>query len=252
MRIARGCKAALIAAALALTVPMPANSYELEPIIVQLAPSGSGAVHTMTIANTHDVPIAIEISVYRRFQKPDGTETREIEDDDVLVTPPQMVIAPGSSQSFKVRWIGRPDIVEEQTYRIVTEQLPIRLREESRDDFSAKVSMRYRYEAALYIMPAKRDPQYRLLSARPVEDAGARFVEVDIASEGNMRAILQQPRLTLTANGSRSVIEGETAGELEGLNILAGNHRIVRLPWPQDLPFGEVEASLDARLLVLQ
>lgn len=234
------------------SLPPAANAYELEPIVVQLAPSGSASVNSMTVTNTHDVPIAIEVTVYSRTQKPDGSEDRVVENNDILVTPPQMVIAPGSSQSFKVRWIGEPDVSQERTYRIVTEQLPIRIADEKRDDFSAQVSMRYRYEAALYIVPSDRKPAYRLLDARAVEDAGGRFLELDIGSEGNMRAILQQPRVTVNAGGASTVIEGEAASELEGLNILAGNHRIVRLPWPDGVPYGDVQATLDARLLVLQ
>lgn len=229
-----------------------AFAYELEPIVVQLASSGNGSVQSMAITNTHDVPIAIEVSVYRRSQKPDGSEDRAEELDDVLVSPPQMVIAPGASQSFKVRYVGSPDVTQELTYRVVTEQLPISLREERRNDFSAKVSMRYRYEAALYIVPSKREPVFRLLSAEPISDDTGKYVQLDIASEGNMRAILQQPSLTLSAGGASAVLTGESVKELEGLNILAGNHRIVRLPWPESLPFGPVEGALDAQLLILQ
>ena len=242
----------IAALSLLCLTPGVANSYELEPIVVQLTPSGAGAAQSLTITNTHDVPIAIEVKAYRRTQKPDGSEDREIEDNDILITPPQMVIAPGASQSFKVRWIGAPDVTQEQSYRIVTEQLPINLSQARRGDFSAKVSMRYRYEAALYIVPSKASASYRVLSAAPKEEGGNRWLELDIASEGNARAILQEPTLALSAGGTTVSLQGDTVKTLDGLNILAGNHRIVRLPWPSELPFGPVEAKLDARLLRLQ
>lgn len=230
----------------------PAQSYELEPIVIQLSAAGGGTVKTGTITNTHQEPIAIEIQIFQREQHPDGTETRTAEEDDIIVSPPQMVIPPGSSQSFKVRYIGDPAVTREKTYRLITEQLPIRLREEASGDVRATVSMKYRYEAALYVMPPERKPSYRLLGARPVEDEGKRFVELDIASEGNMRAILQQPEVILSTAEGEATLAGEAAQPLDGLNILAGNHRIVRLPWPEDLPFGDVEAALNARLLILQ
>lgn len=243
---------AILALLLACTVPGLVHAYELEPIVVQLAPAGNGSVQSMTVTNTHDVPIAIEVAVYRREQNVDGTEEREEELEDILLTPPQMVIAPGASQTFKVRYVGPQDIQRERTYRVVTEQLPIRLKEEHRDDFSAQVSMRYRYEAALYVVPPQREPAFRLLDAKPVEANGERFLDLDIASEGNMRAILQDPRLTLEGASGSTTLSGEEIGALEGLNILAGNHRQVRLPWPESVPFGEVETSLEARLLILQ
>lgn len=241
-----------LALLLACMVPSVVHAYELEPIVVQLAPSGNGSVQSMTITNTHEVPIAIEVAVYRREQKVDGSEEREEELDDILLTPPQMVIAPGSSQTFKVRYVGPQDVQRERTYRVVTEQLPIRLKKEERGDLSAQVSMRYRYEAALYVVPPQRKPAFRLLDANPIETDGERFLELDIASEGNMRAILQSPRLTVSGGGSTATLSGEELGPLEGLNILAGNHRQIRVSWPESIPFGEVEASLDARLLILQ
>jgi len=243
---------AILALVLAFAAPVAAHAYELEPIVVQLTPSGNGSVQSMTVTNTHDVPIAIEVAVYRREQNVDGSEVREEELEEILLTPPQMVIAPGSSQSFKVRYVGPQDVQRERTYRIITEQLPISLKKEQREDFSAQVSMRYRYEAALYVVPPQREPSFRLLESRPVEENGERFLELDIASEGNMRAILQEPRLTLTHAGGTTTLSGDDIGMLEGLNILAGNHRLVRLPWPESVPFGQLETSLDARLLVLQ
>lgn len=233
--------------------PTQAGAYELSPIVIQLSPAGGGSVQSMVITNTHEVPIAIQVEAHRREQLPDGTEQREIEEEDLLITPPQMVIAPGSSQSFNVRWVGPPDIQTEQAYRIITEQVPIVIDREQRNDFTAQVSMQYRYEAALYVVPSGAQPLARVVGARPVSESGNQWLELDIASEGKTRAILQEPSLAVSAPGGGEVnLTGEAVAALDGLNILAGNHRIVRLPWPEGVPVGDVQVRLDSRLLVLR
>ena len=48
-----------------------------------------------------------------------------------------------------------------------------------------------------------------------------------------------------TVNGEAKVsLSGERVGALNNLNILAGSLRVVRLPWPKELPQGEVTVKL--------
>jgi fimbrial chaperone protein len=232
---------------LALFFSSPAHSYDLKPIVIQLAPSGAGAAQSVVITNTHTQPIAIEVRTFKREQNPDGTDSLTAEDDDLLVTPPQMVIAPKSSQSFKVRWVGDPLPEQELAYRLVTTQLPIKFKQEETSDVSINVNMTYRYEAALYIVPPQSKPSARLISVAPItDDAGKTWLEARIVSEGTRRAILDQASLIITSeNGGPPVtMIGESTASLANLNILVGNERIVRLPWPDAIPIGPVKGEL--------
>jgi P pilus assembly chaperone PapD len=79
-------------------LPPRASAYDLQPIVIQLASSGPGSSGTVVITNSHDEPIAIEARAYRRSQRPDGTDDLTPEDEDIIITPPQMVIAPAPAR----------------------------------------------------------------------------------------------------------------------------------------------------------
>ncbi|WP_339689287.1 fimbria/pilus periplasmic chaperone [uncultured Parasphingorhabdus sp.] len=237
----------LLLSLVALFFPSPAHSYDLKPIVIQLAPSGAGAAQSVVITNTHTQPIAIEVRTFKRAQNPDGTDSLTAEDDDLLVTPPQMVIGPKSSQSFKVRWVGDARPEQELAYRLVTTQLPIKFKQEETSDVSMNVNMTYRYEAALYIVPPQSTPSARLVSVAPFTDnEGKNWLEAKIVSEGTRRAILDKASLVITPkNGGAPVtMTGERTALLVNLNILVGNERIVRLPWPDEIPLGPVTGEL--------
>ncbi len=239
----------------ALVAPVgPARSYDLQPIVLQLSPSGAGSSQTMVVTNTHEVPIAIEVHAFRRTQLPSGEDQLTPEDQDLLIYPPQMVIPPQASQSFKVQWVGDPTIDSERAYRIVTEQLPIKFEKKVEGERTADLTVRYRYEAALYIVPKGATPSARLVSVERVTgDDGAPLLELTIASEGTLRAILDQPTLDLAgASGGTVSLTGEAIKPLEGLNILPGVSRKVRIPAPADLTAGPVTGSLQTKYVVLQ
>ncbi|MXP42126.1 fimbria/pilus periplasmic chaperone [Altererythrobacter soli] len=242
-----------VPAALLAATPTAAPGYDLRPIVIQLAPSGAGASDTVVITNSHAVPIAIEVRAYQRSQNPDGTDRRIPEDNDIIITPPQMVIAPGASQSIRLRWIGESNPERELAFRIVTEQLPIALGPKRAGEAVANLSLAYRYEAALYVVPPASKPAARISRAAPVEADGKRWLELDIASEGTRRAILDQPSVAVTPqSGQPAVLEGAAVAPLAALNILSGAYRTVRLPWPEGVAFGPVEAELHTGYMVFQ
>lgn len=244
-----------IAAVLSSAVLAPrASAYDLQPIVIQLAPSGAGSSGTVVITNSHDEPIAIEVRAYRRSQNPDGTDERTPENENIIITPPQMVVAPGASQAVRLRWIGDSNPERELAFRIVTEQLPIALGPRQTGEAMANLSLAYRYEAALYVVSPGATPAARITRAAPIEaEDGTRWIELDIASEGTRRAILDQPSLVIAPqSGEPTILDGDVVASLVGLNILSGGYRTVRLPWPAALPFGPIEAELRTDYMVFQ
>lgn len=208
----------------------------------------------LTLTNTHEVPIAIEVKAFRREQQPDGTDVLVPEDQDLIIYPPQMVIPAQQSQTFKVQWAGEANPGSELAYRIVTEQLPIKFETPEVDGRRADVTMKYRYEAALYIMPPGATPLAELVSATAVAAGdGTRQIELRIASKGTRRAILDGPSLVLSpASGSPITLSGADLTPLVGLNILPGVERVVRIPAPDGIADGPVPAQLQTRYIQLQ
>lgn len=237
------------------TACTPAWAYDLKPIVIQLAPSGGGASQMIMVTNTEDAPIAIEAKTFQRTQSRDGTEMLEPENEDIILAPPQMIIPPKTSQTFKVQWIGNPRPDKELAFRLITEQLQIELPEApTTTQKTADVRLQYRYEAALYITPAKSAPALTVDGAELVkDDKGAPMLKLSLTNGGTRRAIPDKPELTLTpgVGGNAVTLSGDQLNALAGKNILAGESRDILMPWPEALPQGPVTASLKTSFIVL-
>lgn len=245
----------LLSLAIILSTPIfypKASAYEFSPIVAQFTAQGSGSTRTFVVRNNHSEPIALQIEVFRRTSDALGNEQREPEYDDFIVTPPQLVLAPGRSQSIRARWVGgdAPDI--EQSYRFVVTQLPIKYkREDVGNARMADVKMGFRYEAAIYVLPTKGSPSAEIIhSEAATSTEGQRVLRLTVQSTGTRRAILQNPVVTVTSSGQSVELSGEDVFGLDDRNIIAGSKAVIDLPWPEELPVGPITASLKTRYFI--
>ncbi len=230
-----------------------AAAFELSPIVVQLEPRGPGAARNFVVNNTQSDPIALLIEVYARSASDYGEEIRTPDYDSFVITPPQLVVEPSTSQAIRVQWIGPPDIERELAFRVIVRQLPIRfLSENQGGDFQADVAVAYRYEAAVYVAPPQSKPSAELVSSEPaIDEFGRPVLRLTIASKGSMRAILDQPRLQITsASGGSVELTGERVDTLQMKNILSGTQAVIDVPWPDEVEFGPVSVTLNTRYFV--
>jgi len=80
----------------------------------------------IVIVNTLGEDRAVEISAYARTQNEKGQEKR-IPSKDFFIIPRQTKILAGQNQTVKIIWQGSKDLLKEQAYRLIVEQLPIDL-----------------------------------------------------------------------------------------------------------------------------
>ena len=225
-----------------------ASAFEFSPIVAQFEPAGPGSARTFTVQNNQPDTIALQIEVYARSADEAGRETRIPDYDNFIITPPQLVLTPGAGRSVRAQWIGDPAPQSEQAFRIIVSQIPIHFSEDApASDTNASVAIAYRYEVAAYVAPAGAEPEISLLSAEPVSDAqGVAALRLTLRNSGTMRAILSDPVLSLkAAGGEELVLRKERLGPLEMKNVLSGTQAVIDLPWPEELPFGPVTATLE-------
>lgn len=136
-------------------VAMPINvlAFELFPMVQFSDDSGSRATTFFKVTNTSLVPLPIEVTAVKRHVVFNNEETLN-ETDDLLVFPPQVLIAPGKSQSIKVQYIGNVKQSAE-SYRVIVSQLPLKS-----DSDSDSVQMLFRIGALLFVSPPKVQEQY--------------------------------------------------------------------------------------------
>lgn len=222
-------------------------AYEFAPIVAELAPKGPGSVKTFVARNTNQDAVALQVEVFRRTADENGEEVQEAEYDDFIVSPPQMVLAPGQSQAVRVRWIGTSDIRTEQAYRIVVKQLPINYSKLNDGDKSVTLSIGYEYQVALYVVPAKAKPSAVIKDAVQAQGPnGENLLRLTIQSTGTTRAILEEPRISVSSStGETITLSDEQVEPLKMKNIIAGSQSVVDLPWPSGLTSGPIKAELN-------
>ncbi|MCB8750779.1 fimbrial biogenesis chaperone [Planktothrix agardhii] len=225
----------------------PALAFKLEPISRVFEPAGAGATQSYEVINDSAEQIAVELSMAERKISLEGQETTESADDDFLVYPSQIVLPPQGVQSVRVTWLGNPNPEKELAYRIIAEQLPINLNnpEESQaETTSGAVKVMFRYIGSVYIRPKNAESKVVLngITHEKGTDGNDRLV-ITFDNQGTRRAVLSELNLNLTSQGSQLTLKPE---QLEGVNngvILAGNQRRFSIPWPQQLPIGEVTGT---------
>lgn len=225
----------------------PALAFKLDPISRVFEPAGAGATQSYQVINDSAEQIAVELSMAERKISLEGQETTESADDDFLVYPSQIVLPPQGVQSVRVTWLGNPNPEKELAYRIIAEQLPINLNnpEESQaETTSGGVKVMFRYMGSVYIRPKNAESKVVLngITHEKGTDGNDRLV-ITFDNQGTRRAVLSELNLNLTSQGSQLTLKPE---QLEGVNngvILAGNQRRFSIPWPQQLPIGEVTGT---------
>ena len=102
-----------------------AIAYEVEPmrIILDL---GSGRTSTIiTINNTRDSDLPVEIVMKRRIVHPDGTQEFLPAEDDFSVFPPQALVPAGQSQAVRISYIGDPDLEDSAAFIAEVQEVPV-------------------------------------------------------------------------------------------------------------------------------
>ena len=230
---------------------MPASVYALNlvPMSANLASSGRGSTAVFVVDNSGGKPIAVEMQIFGRSMTEEGKDILIEVDDDFVIYPSQMVIMPGESQSVRLRWIGLNDIVHEQAYRFVAEQLPIDLDEEVIDGASLKVL--FRYVASVYVLPKRRLEADVKITDAYIEEGEVNQLIFIAKNEGTKHSILRNARLTLKSSASNTLRDGSTfelnSEQLPGLtsaNILAGHSRKFTLPAPAGSQAGALDVEL--------
>ena len=226
----------------------PVLAFKLEPISRVFEPAGTGATQSYQVINDTSEQIAVEISMAQRKMSLEGKETTEKADDDFLVYPSQIVLPPGGVQSVRVTWLGTPNPAKELAYRIIAEQLPINLKKPEPSDpqaITGAVKVVFRYLGSVYIRP--KNAQSKVVISNVSQEKGtdgSDKLAITFDNQGTRRAILSELNLNLISQqGTQINLKPE---ELEGVNntvILAGNQRRFLMPWPKQLPVGQVTAK---------
>ena len=108
------------AVTLASASSLSAASLRITPVILELTAQGrSGAI---SVTNTSDEPVTLQIRVFRWTQK-DGQDEL-VETNDVIASPPMAGINPGETYTLRVLRVSSAPLVGEEAYRLILDEIP--------------------------------------------------------------------------------------------------------------------------------
>jgi fimbrial chaperone protein len=110
-------------------LPSLAAAMTVQPVIVDLSPSGRKGTALVSVENTSSDPLPVELRIAEAVLDTNGISVSATPSEDLLIFPPQAIIAPGATQSFRVQYIGEPEMARSRHYYVTVAQLPVQLPE---------------------------------------------------------------------------------------------------------------------------
>jgi fimbrial chaperone protein len=235
----------IMALGLVMWLPTSAMAYKFSPMSQVFAPSGAGAAKTFDITNDGPDRVALSISLTTLERDVDYLETNRNADDRFFIYPTQVLLAPGGHQSVRVIWIGEPNPKSELAYRLVVEELLIA--NQGNTKASSAGHIRTNSRATLYVRPSTATPTVALQSVSYVKSevkGSLGSLAITVQNTGTAAGILTNCLSTASVGETSVALSPESLGLMQYGRILAGDKRRFLVPWPADLPLGNVKLSL--------
>lgn len=226
-------------------------AFDVTPISVTLGTNGPSAVGMISVSNSSDAKIPVQISIIPRNPDINGKENHkdapEIKEDLFKVVPKQLVLAPNEKRTVQIVWKGPAAQTEEQSFRFIAEELPFDVEDPNKTYTTAvgAVKIASKYIGSIYVAPAGVAPKV-IMTGKPSEDS--KSLILDIENKGSAHYILQKMKISLQSAKNDSLkaeIKGDQIKLLVNQNVLARKTRRFSLPWPNGLPIGPLKVTFE-------
>lgn len=156
---------ALLAVALTLVgvLTTVALAMTVQPVIVDMKPSGRGMSATVAVQNTFTTPLPVGIAIQSLEFDEKGVKPTGKDPGDLLVYPVQALIPPGQTQTFRVQWAGDPQLAQSKHYYVTVAQLPVKLPEGQ-----SAIQILYNFQVLVNVAASDAKARLAIVSAAPV------------------------------------------------------------------------------------
>jgi P pilus assembly chaperone PapD len=223
-----------------------ASAMTVQPVVIDLQTAGREMTQVVTVENTFSTPLPVELTVQELELTPDGVKQTGRDPGDLLVFPPQAIIEPGQTQTFRIQYVGDPALAKSKHYDVTVAQLPVKLPEGQ-----SAIQILYNFQVLVSITPNGVKPKIMVQGAEIGKDGAGKPVAV-------LTVTNESPAHGYLANGRLRIVEKDASGRqvfsktLSGAEIqqtmgfgLIGGGQSRRVVVPVELPSAEgtVEAS---------
>ncbi len=225
-------------AVLCLAAPALASAATISPVNIEMTPTGLHARSEITLTNTSPDPIAVEPSVETTVMNRAGITSHAAADDDFLILPAQVLVPPGSTQVFRVQWLGDPQLAESKSYLITMNQLPIKALS-NRAALAVTISL----GVAVNVAAASATPELSLIKTAIKKDGmGKAHPLLSIDNPTAAHALLQDAAITLTSDTWSTTLQPGALSTALGPGLVQP-HKIRDFVLPVDLPSNTTHLS---------
>jgi P pilus assembly chaperone PapD len=215
----------------------------VEPMVLDVSSIGKNATTSFKVTNPGSSSLPVEITVSEIHIGSDGETINIPADELLLIYPPQADIEPGGAQTFRVQWIGDPEIATSHNYRVSVSQVPVK-----RPEQSSGIQLVLSFGVLLSVSPPESTSNIVVSNVAPIADQdGKTAVALSVKNPGNKYAFMKKAAIRWQGNSNWSA--NLNAVEVEkklGLGIVQpGKER--RFLIPIDVPPGvsDITASID-------
>ena len=235
----------IIAAVVSLS-SIPAVSMTVQPVVLNLSPAGRAMSQVVTVTNTFTYPLAVELRAEELVVDVEGIRGTGTESSDLLVFPPQALIQPGQTQSFRIQYVGEPDLAQSKHYYVTVAQLPVEL-----PQGQSAVQVLYNFQVLVSIAPQGVTPSITAQTAGiDRSDDGIFLPVVTFSNSSAAHGFLSDGRVRIVqrdASGREIFSRTLSAPEVQqaiGYGLI-GALQSRRVTFPVELPSGSgtIEAT---------
>ena len=240
----------LLAVAALAGAAVPATAMTVSPVVVNLTTSGRGFTQTISVENTFSTPLPVELRVEELRADGNGFIASGVESPDLLVFPPQAMIQPGQTQSYRVQYVGDPELARSKHYYVTIAQLPVQ-----RSEGQPAIQVLYNFQVLVSVAPQAGTPALRVERVEAATtDEGRAAAAITVTNASNTHGYLSNGRLRIIqkdASGRRlneRVLQGPEIQQTIGYGLIAGGQtRRLLLPIELAAPGARLEAVFDAQ-----
>lgn len=238
--------AATISMAGASALPTAADAMTVQPVVIDLQTQGRAMSQVITVENTFTNPLPVELRVEELTFDENGLVGTGHSSDDILVFPPQALIQPGQTQSFRVQYVGDPALARSRHFYVTVAQLPVQL-----PQGQSAIQILYNFQVLVSILPAGATPNLTITSATIGRNAEGHPVPLlTLTNDSVAHGYLSQGRLRIVEKDAqgheifRRILPGPEIQQTVGFGLVgAGQTRHVAIPVELPSEGGTVEAQ---------
>lgn len=229
--------------------PGTALAMTVQPVMINLTTSGRGMSQTITVENTFATTLPVELRVQELKVTENGVEQTGVDPGDLLVFPPQALIEPGQTQSFRVQYVGDPDLAASKHYYITVAQLPVQLPEGQ-----SAIQILYNFQVLVSVGPAGTKPALAITSAAIGKNTEGKPVPViTVGNTSAAHGYLSNGRLRIVQKDAagkeifRRSLSGPEIQQTIGFGLIGANQsRVVQIPIELPSDGGTIDAEFTA------